>query len=207
MRRRTRIAAPPAAASNKAAAIGVTKPFSVPVCASVAAVDESAAGSGAGVGVGAGEGAGVGVGAEPPAKVAVPWSPLDGNLPSEKSMMKVRFVPTLIVFAAKVTLAVSPVAKLSGPFESRRSTTIKLVAADWQPDIDVTVVVNHEGQVPSLLNSSGLTNVQPIGKLTRNLLATLFVTAVAVTVMGKAFVPVVPIVPGDVAVTLVRGAA
>ena len=45
-------------------------PFAVPVCASVAAVDESAAGSGAG----AGEGAGVGVGAEPPANVAVPLS-------------------------------------------------------------------------------------------------------------------------------------
>lgn len=53
----------------------------------------------------------------------------------------------------------------------------------------------------------GLTNDQPVGKKTRKLSDGLPVTAVAVTVIGVAFVPVVPIDPVDVTDVLVRSAA
>lgn len=55
--------------------------------------------------------------------------------------------------------------------------------------------------------AAGATNVQPVGKLTLNMLAGVPVTAVAEIVTAVAFVPVIPISVEEVAVASVRGAA
>lgn len=141
----------------------------------------------------------------PPGRVAVPESTTMAA--SYVRTVKLRSLPTLIEFAAKVMEIVRPAGN-----KSDESSAAFLSGSPFEATHPVSVA---GGVIPEKVIQSGqtelklavVTNDQPVGRMTLNSSALAPVATVAETVIGVAFVPVVPIGPDEDAATLFNSAA
>lgn len=141
----------------------------------------------------------------PPGRVAVPESTTVAA--SYVRTVKLRSLPTLIEFAAKVMEIVRPAGN-----KSDESSAAFLSGSPFEATHPVSVA---GGVIPENVIQLGhvelklavVTKDQPVGRMTRNSLALAPVATVAETVIGVAFVPVVPMRPDEDATTFVSEAA